>query len=251
MRAALFGYACHGVTLGPNELRISKDWIHDACETLARAWGPATVALFLQGCAGNVNPNWIYDRPEVVPAPPRVFPAELGPRLLEMGRIGRLVGGTALAAAESIMSFSAQAALGAARRVVELAVRRDLPEGLAERAKRAASHGGASPRRYAGIDARVARGDRSVKTEVQVFRLGDCIVAALPGEVFVEWQLELRRRLEPRTVLAVELANDSIGYVPTPEAFAQGGYEPRVAWFVPEAGRILTDAVVEAARSFG
>jgi hypothetical protein len=64
----------------------------------------------------------------------------------------------------------------------------------------------------------------------------------------VEWQLLIRRRLAPAHVMVVDLANDSISYLPTPEAFREGGYEPLVSLFAEQAGQILVDNAVTAAQ---
>jgi hypothetical protein len=44
------------------------------------------------------------------------------------------------------------------------------------------------------------------------------------------------------------MANDAISYLPTPEAFKEGGYEPEAALFAPEAGGIRVGQAIETAR---
>jgi hypothetical protein len=47
----------------------------------------------------------------------------------------------------------------------------------------------------------------------------------------------------------VSLANEHIGYVPTPQAFVGGGYEPRTARssrMAPESGQRLVEAALKA-----
>ena len=62
--------------------------------------------------------------------------------------------------------------------------------------------------------------------EVMVFRIGDVGIVGLPGEIFCELGLEIKRHSPAAHTLVVELANDAIGYMPTEQAFSQGGYEP-------------------------
>jgi hypothetical protein len=80
--------------------------------------------------------------------------------------------------------------------------------------------------------------------EVMTIRVGDMAVVGLPGEVFCEFGLELKRRSPTSHTLVVELANDAIGYLPTRESFAQGGYEVTVGstLYAPGAGERLADA---------
>ena len=61
---------------------------------------------------------------------------------------------------------------------------------------------------------------------VQVLRLGDAAVAALPGEVFVEIGLRLKSNAAATPLFIASLANGYIGYIATDDALtAQGGYE--------------------------
>jgi len=60
---------------------------------------------------------------------------------------------------------------------------------------------------------------------IQAFRIGDLAAVALPGEVFVEIGLEIKRRSPFARTLVGELANDSVGYIPTDKAFGEGSYE--------------------------
>jgi neutral ceramidase len=80
--------------------------------------------------------------------------------------------------------------------------------------------------------------------EVQVLRIGDAFWVGLRGELFVEYGLEIKRRA-PRPAFVISLANGELqGYIVTPEADAQGGYEAACSFFTPEAGRILSDKAV-------
>ena len=87
-----------------------------------------------------------------------------------------------------------------------------------------------------------------VVTVVQALRIGEGAVAATPGETFSQLGLDLKQR-SPFPVTAVaELGNDLVGYIPTREAFAQGGYETfrsRWARVVPGAGEQMVDELVE------
>ncbi|MBC7287851.1 MAG: hypothetical protein H5T86_07370 [Armatimonadetes bacterium] len=64
---------------------------------------------------------------------------------------------------------------------------------------------------------------------IQAIRIGDVGIVGLPGEVFVEIGLAIKRRSPfPRT-LVVELANDWLGYIPTDKALQEGSYETELA----------------------
>ena len=62
--------------------------------------------------------------------------------------------------------------------------------------------------------------------EVQVFRLSDEVaVVGLPGEVFVDLGLAIKKASPFPVTLVIELCNDAPAYVPTIKAFKEGSYE--------------------------
>lgn len=84
--------------------------------------------------------------------------------------------------------------------------------------------------------------------EVQVLQVGQTAFVGLPGEIFHEFGLEIKRRSPFPYTFVVELANGYCGYVPTEESFAQGGYEVILSggsFLAPEAGQRMTDAAGE------
>ena len=84
-----------------------------------------------------------------------------------------------------------------------------------------------------------------VSAEVQGIRIGPLGIAANGSEYFCEFGLRIKKASRHGSTWVVSLANDYIGYVPTPQAFAAGGYEPRTARsskLAPEAGQTLVEA---------
>jgi hypothetical protein len=77
-----------------------------------------------------------------------------------------------------------------------------------------------------------------------VFRIGDSFIVGLPGELFVEYGLDLKRRA-PLPTTIITLANGELqGYIVTPDNDAAGGYEATNSFFRPESGNILVDAAL-------
>jgi hypothetical protein len=70
-------------------------------------------------------------------------------------------------------------------------------------------------------------------------------LAALPGEQFVEYGLEIKRRAPGRAFVIGNANGELQGYIVTPEAAAAGGYEAAWALFRPESGARLVEAAVE------
>jgi hypothetical protein len=89
----------------------------------------------------------------------------------------------------------------------------------------------------------VERKGRPVEAEVQVISLGDQVAwVGLPGEIFTELGMAIKRGSPfPYTIVA-ELANGSIGYVPDRKAYPQGAYEVVSTRCAAGSGEMLVDA---------
>lgn len=87
-----------------------------------------------------------------------------------------------------------------------------------------------------------------VTTVVQALRIGDGAVAGTPGETFAQLGIDIKQRSPFAVTAAAELCNDIVGYIPTLEAFRQGGYETfRSRWVrvKPGSGEKLVDELVD------
>ncbi len=80
---------------------------------------------------------------------------------------------------------------------------------------------------YAARIALIDKAPDQVEVPLQVLRIGDLGISAIPFETFVETGLELKDRAPMEQTFTIELANGSFGYLPTPEQHRLGGYE---AW---------------------
>jgi neutral ceramidase len=84
--------------------------------------------------------------------------------------------------------------------------------------------------------------------EIQVIAVGDLAFVGFPAEYFTEFGLRIKAQSPFPATFLVELANGWHGYVPTQEAFAHGGYEPRLAYssrLVPDAGDRMCETALE------
>jgi hypothetical protein len=89
------------------------------------------------------------------------------------------------------------------------------------------------------------RGSDTLPIEVQVFRLSsDVAIVLVPGEVFVDIGLAIKKASPFRTTLVIQLANDGPGYIPTRKAFGEGSYETVNSRIQPGGGEAMTDVAV-------
>jgi hypothetical protein len=92
------------------------------------------------------------------------------------------------------------------------------------------------------LDATAAR---CMPAEVQCFRIGDQRIAAFPGEIFVEFVIQLQGEFP--NLHAITMANGELqGYLVTEEALEEGGYEASNALFrSPDGAELLMDVAAE------
>lgn len=89
-----------------------------------------------------------------------------------------------------------------------------------------------------------------VESEVQAWRLGALGLVTAPGEIFTQIGLAVKEGSPFADTFFLSCSNDSIGYVPVPEAYPDGGYEVTHASRVdPEAAGILREECLAALRS--
>jgi hypothetical protein len=81
------------------------------------------------------------------------------------------------------------------------------------------------PEIYARETVQLAEWPDRFQTPVQVFRIGDLGLCALPGEPFCQTGLDIKAASPFKPTIMIGMANDYAGYLPTEEQHALGGYE--------------------------
>ena len=86
--------------------------------------------------------------------------------------------------------------------------------------------------------------DEELPCEVMTLKLGDTLICGMQGEIFVEFGLELKAASPAEKTFVFEVTNGALpGYIFTPEAYDEGGYEVGTSIFTREAGAMITDAI--------
>jgi hypothetical protein len=232
--ATYINFAMHPDTVGGEA--ISADYPGVLSRLLGDYRGPTLVTLFANGCCGNLNHRNIH-----------WADAQKGPD--EARRIGTVLAGDVcrtyplqkILPAEGLKVKSELVALplapirtedlGRAKEVVQRV--RDPKTAFLEKVKA-----------YQVLDV-AARSGKPWEVEVQVITLGDQVAwVSLPGEIFVELGLAIKKVSPFRYTMIAELANGSIGYIPDKPAYAQGNYEVISARCAEGSGEMLVDAAV-------
>jgi hypothetical protein len=221
--AVFFSHAAHPVTLGGDNLLISADWPGYAQRFTEETLGAGCLALYGQGCCGDINsdPRGSFDVAE---------------------QQGRTVAEAVVAALPGLR-LTSEAVVGAGSEVVELPL--DDPPPLAEAQALLASaeqerdanattdNYGTKLTRQGYVEwaerlvalAEAGATNLTQPFEIQALRIGDAAIVGLPGEVFVSYQHQIRACSPFAHTAVLAYTNGNIGYVPTEDAFPQGGYE--------------------------
>lgn len=84
-----------------------------------------------------------------------------------------------------------------------------------------------------------------IEAKVVTFGLGDVGIVALPGEIFVELGLEIKKRSPYKHTFILELSSNSIGYIPNKDAFKYGAYEVEVSRIAAGEGERLVESSIK------
>jgi hypothetical protein len=85
-----------------------------------------------------------------------------------------------------------------------------------------------------------------VQVEVQVFEIdSNTAIVGLPGELFVELGLSIKKRSPFKNTIVMTVCNDKTSYIPTQKAFAEGSYEVTNSIVKPGSGEMLVKTSIE------
>ncbi len=232
-RAVLVNYALHLDTVGG--LEFSADYPYTLSKLLAAAKAPDLLTVFTIGCAGNLN------HIDVTSAEPQKGHGEAA-------RIGTVLAGQVLKTLKKVEP-AADGELRAGSEIVRLPLPPFTPADLEWARRVTPTFGSQKPAPFMDLVRafRIAevseRDGRPVEAEVQVIALGpDVAWVGLPGEIFTELGMAIKKASPYRFTIVTELANGSIGYVPNRKAYAEGNYEPESARCAAGSGEMLVDA---------
>ena len=254
--ATLINFTGHPVILGADNTLISGEYPGQAEQTVEDVLGG--VALFTQGACGDVTME------------------RSGPPFKEVERVGHVVAGEVIKTAELIRVTDdaallskfqpvelglrarpsvaeTETALASARKALADAEAASAPSERLAQLKEAADKAERDARVAVYLDARGAAYDAAGHGSTHVMQIGPLVIVGIPGELFVEYALEMKQRVrqtKDRPLIVAGYANDLIGYIITPRAKYTGGYEQDVARVDEHAGRALTEASMQLVDEF-
>lgn len=225
--AALVNFALHLDTVGGT--KYAADYPFYLEQSLRETYGSEFVLLFGTGACGDINHIDVTKK-----------------QRLKTDYIGKTLADTVKAKT----GYLTEPALAVRSEIVHAPLQRYGPQKVAwarENIKKVGTSELSFLKQveaYKILAVEMRRGE-TIPLEVQVFRLARGVaVVGLPGEVFVDLGLAIKRASPFQTTLVIELSQDAPGYIPTKKAFAEGSYETVNSRVAPGGGEMMAEAAV-------
>ena len=209
--AAMIHYACHGTSLGGRNGKVSGEWM-GRMQAHAEKQIPGLGAIFVQGAAGDINP--------------RVVGGLDGHKddVHATWALGDEIGAEVVRVYRQLDPQPIEARIELVTKEIEL------------------------PRTYRELfqDFR----NTVVRVPTTVVRIGPLMWVTFPGELFSTIGKQVKAACPAPYAHLMGYTNGSVSYLPTQEAFSQGGYEPAVSDFDPTAEPIYMREIAALLKNF-
>lgn len=233
-------------TTGPGSRNsISADYPYWIETSLRKDFGNSFNSVFFTGCCGNIN-HWDFSKP--------------GPQSGHKTK-SRQVGDSLYNSIKRALPMAKEEtpSLASRYRLMNIPLQTYSADDLAWAKALKSSRGrseepterkqfldGVKRNRILYLDGLKQKGIVFLPLDLQVFRLSNnTAIVTLPGEMFVEHGLTIKNLSPFDNTIVVELANNSVSYVPNKKAFWQGGYEVENSRLAPGGAEMLVEAAVQ------
>lgn len=267
--ATIVHYACHGTTMAWQTRMFTPDFPGPARQVVERQVGGT--CLFLQGAAANLTPRRgftgdcaVYRRlGKIVGLEASRIALEIETLPRRERFLGVMPSGAPIALYEDEPVEEEPPPFRVAQRMIRLPARKFRPPeeleaeaaALVAEMNRLRRQGTENELRLATAkatqagwragDARLYYGQEWIEWEMQCIRIGPLALLSVAGEPFIEIAQRIVAESPFEHTLVSGYSNGGFGYIPTREAFAEGGYEIEATPFSPDAADAL---VAEAVR---
>ena len=206
-KAVIVNYACHGTSLGGRNRTISPEWMGHMIEYVEDTI-PGVTGVYFQGAAGDINPRFIGGLDGAVDD------------LERTAHLGYEIGEEVVRIYHDIMPDEP---LNSRIRLVK----KDIE----------------CPLKYN----RVMRDfkNTTISVPTTAIKIDEFTMVTFPGELFHDIGKQIKSSTHNRYSFLIGYCNAGLGYLPTQEAYSEGGYEPNSSRFAPVTEKIYVREVIK------
>jgi len=235
----LVNFGCHATTLTGNNWLYSADYPGYIVESIKRAKGKDYMPLFLNGPCGNVTQvDYRVGFPDTYQECQRIGYI-LGVSAMEAIKNEEIINGDIVAISKEMVPLKRMTISEEQLKWAKAVMKKVEKEGM-------------PPIQADGIpDAEFAREwikmyetqNKIDSLEVMVVRIGDIAFVGLPGEIFCEFGIEIKKESPFKNTIVMGLTNDDRYYFPTRVSFTQGpkGFTPMITGYETTPGSTYYD----------
>jgi hypothetical protein len=236
VKGALVNFTCHATILGGSNLLFSRDYPGYLVDFIRDNVKGNPITMFFNGAFGNINQI----------ETPGVWISNFD----EARRIGYKIGESLLEQKEQTLQIDSST-IECRRKKIRIKRREsefNSVDEIDEKIKELESNTDADEREIILLKEEkwLIEKERTEEVELQVAYIGEIEILCLPGEIFVEYGIQLKKKSNYPICMIFGNSNGYIGYVPLKSSFNQGAYEThfsRTSRLVPEAGEIMVETL--------
>jgi neutral ceramidase len=204
-KAVFVNYACHGTSLGGRNNKISPEWNGNMLEYIEKTI-PGITGIFAQGAAGDINPRFVGGLDGYKD------------NLENTVKLGYEIGKEVVDVFNKIKTDSP---INSEIKIIHKNI--------------------VCPLKYGEVvkDFR----HTTVDVPTSVVRIDDFEWVTFPGELFHQIGKVIKSSTHVRYPFFVGYCNGSVGYLPTQQAYSEGGYEPWSSRFDPVTEKIYVKEI--------
>ena len=219
---ALINFATHPATVATTQ--ITGDYISVLCRELKKVYGADFVTLFVNGACGNINHINPFDQNTLAKD-----------RYITVGKAIAQVSYDAIQIAKPMKNdeiFSEKCNIPIRIRkpsAEHLLWAKGVFDSLGDRLYESKPGTKGYQDTFFAWQTFVIIADKNTikQAELQLFKIGDCYIAGIPAQIFVQFGKAIKKAIGEYCFVSA-FANDYLGYVPVKECMKPGVYEARL-----------------------
>jgi len=234
---AIINFGCHATTLTGNNWLYSADYPGYIAKKLKKEQGEKFIPLFFNGCCGNVTQvNYKKGFIDTYEECQRIGDV-LGTASLNAFKKSVYTKGSEIVVSNEMVPLKritiTEEQMNWSRQIMEDVEKNGMPPFQPD---------GIPDAQFAKQWIEMHKTQNMVDSlEVMAVRIGDIAFVGMPGEMFSEFGMDIKKRSPFKNTVVIELSNDSRKYFPTRISFTQGpkGFKPMITGYETTPGSTL------------